>query len=627
MGSGGASGLPRRGGIWFSGGRFMKKVSQQTIETIRQRCDIADVIQSYVPLHRSGTSLKACCPFHKEKTPSFHVNPARQIYHCFGCGAGGDVFRFVMEYEKADFMTAVRLLAQRAGVPIEVDEDERRESSNKDRLLKVHEAVASFFQTMLAEDPGAADARAYLKRRQLEGEPARLFRIGWSPERFDAVLSWGRANGFDPELLETAGLAVRNERGLYDRFRKRVMFPICDEQGRVIGFSGRVLREEDSPAKYVNSPETPLFRKSKVLYAIDKARRAIVDKRQAVLCEGQIDTLRCHLAGIDNAVAAQGTAVTEEHARILKRYGDEVVVMLDADNAGQNAAIRSAQILMAAGLSVRMATLPPGEDPDSMILKEGADAVLRVLAAAESAPFFAIRVAEMRGEMSSEAGRTRTVRSVLELVAAAPMESTREDLLRQAAARIAIPLDALRNDFRALPRRAVSDGGGASEEPAQPRVAPGGLRPPEELAVVEIAMHHPPQRALIRDHLPPGHLSDPLLRRVLEAVLARGGTDAGSVATDAGEDADFARLAAGLEMESRWIDGVESSPERAARDCILRIWRSALDRRRREIASLAARATGRERDELGQQMMELTLQLKTLQRGWDGALPILELGV
>ncbi len=602
----------------------MKKVSQQTIETIRQRCDIAEVVQSYVPLHRSGASLKACCPFHKEKTPSFHVNPARQIYHCFGCGAGGDVFRFVMEYEKADFMTAVRLLAQRAGVPIEIDEDERRETSNKDRLLKVHEAAASYFQERLAKDPGAADARAYPQRRQLDGEAARRFRIGWSPDRFDAILEWGRAEGFDEALLETAGLAVRNERGLYDRFRKRVMFPICDEQGRVIGFSGRVLREEDSPAKYVNSPETPLFRKSRVLYAIDKARRVIVEKRQAVLCEGQIDTLRCHLAGIENAVAAQGTAVTEEHARILKRYGDEVVVMLDADTAGQDAAIRSAQILMAAGLSVRLATLPPGEDPDSMILKEGAESVLRVLAAAESAPFFAIRVAEQRGEMTSEAGRTRTVRSVLELVAAAPMESTREDLLRQAAARLAIPVEALRSDFRALPIRAApaADGG---ESAAADRAA-GGRRPPEEIALLEVAVHHASQRRLIREHLPPDHLSDPLLRRMLAAVLAREEDDARSMVADAGDDADFARLAAELEMESRWIDGVESSPERAARDCILRVWRSALDRRRRDIMALAARATGRERDELGQQMMELTLQLKTLQRGWDAALPILELG-
>ncbi|MBU4459756.1 MAG: DNA primase [Verrucomicrobia bacterium] len=603
----------------------MKKVSQQTIETIRQRCDIADVIQTYVPLKRSGSSLKACCPFHKEKTPSFHVNPARQIYHCFGCGAGGDVFRFVMEYEKADFMTAVRLLAQRAGVPIEVDEDERRETSNKDRLLRVHEAAASLFQKLMAEDPGAGDAREYLRRRQLDGEAARRFRIGWSPDRFDAILEWGRANGFEPELLEAAGLAVRNEKGLYDRFRKRVMFPICDEQGRVIGFSGRVLREEDSPAKYVNSPETPLFRKSRVLYAIDKARRAIIEQRQAILCEGQIDTLRCHLAGIENAVAAQGTAVTEEHARILKRYGDEVVVMLDADKAGQDAAIRSAQILMAAGLSVRLATLPPGEDPDSMILKEGSDAILRVLAAAESAPFFVIRVADQRGEMAGEAGRTRTVRAVLELIAAAPMESTREDLLRQAGARLGIPIDALRSDFRALPRRGEARGG-EGDEPAGPSGPAAPVRLPEEMAVLEVAIHHPEQRALLREHLPPGHMSDPLLRRMLEALLARAEGDVRSLAADAGDDAEFARLAAELEMESRWIDGIESSPERAARDCILRVWRATLERRRRNLLALAARASGRERDELGQQMMELTLQLKTLQRGWAAALPVLELG-
>jgi len=267
-------------------------------------------------------------PFHREKTPSFQVNPARQIYHCFGCGAGGDVFRFVQEREKVDFLTAVQILARKAGVTIELSEEDRRDASGKDLLYKIHEEAAALYRRVLLQDPAAAPAREYLRQRQLDAPAAEKFQIGYAPER-PAMLAWGASKKYPPEALETAGLLLRGDsaRGRggewWDRFRNRVMFPIRDEQGRVIGFSGRVLRAEDHPAKYVNSPETPLFHKSRVLYAIDQARHAIIDARQAILCEGQIDTLRCHLAGLTNVVAAQGTAVTEEHARILKRYADE----------------------------------------------------------------------------------------------------------------------------------------------------------------------------------------------------------------------------------------------------------------------------------------------------------------
>lgn len=599
----------------------MKKVAQETLDAIRQRCDIADVIRTYIPLQRVGSALKALCPFHKEKTPSFHVNPARQIFHCFGCGAGGDVFRFIMDHEKVDFMTSVRMLAQRAGVEIEVDETERSETLTKDRLLRVHEAVTQYFQSLLADDRGAEEARAYLRQRKMDGDGARRFRIGWGGDRSGVLLDWGAANGFESELMEAAGLIARGESGLYDRFRRRVLFPICDEQSRVIGFSGRILHEEESPAKYVNSPETPLFRKSRVLYAIDKARRAILDKRSAILCEGQIDTLRCHLAGIENAVAAQGTAVTEDHARILARYADETIVMLDADDAGRTAAIRSSQILMGAGLSVRLVTLPPGEDPDSMILAHGVQSVLDLLDAAESAPFFVLRAAEAAGEMATDAGRTRTLRSVLEIIASANMASTREDLLRKTAARLGLSVDALRSDLRVQPpRRAIGTDDGEADGPstAQPE------RRPEELALVGLAVLHPNQRVLIRDYCPIRFITDPLLRRILEAALAREPGDDRSLTADAGDDAEFARVAAEMEMDTRRFADAESSPDRAARDCIVRVWRKEFTCRRTDIASLAARASGPERDNLMIQANNLTLQIRNLGMGWDKALAVIE---
>jgi len=602
-------------------------VPDQIIEEIRARCDIVDVIGSYVKLTRAGSSHKALCPFHKEKTPSFHVQPARQSFHCFGCGKGGDVFRFIMEYESLDFPGALKLLARRAGVALEFTESARRNRSDKDALYRLHEEAAAFFRAALRERPEAAAARAYLAERRLDGEAEEAFGLGYAPDAWDELMKWAAARGHPDALLETAGLVVRGEREgggekRYDRFRRRLMIPIRDEQGRVIAFSGRVLRAEDSPAKYVNSPETPIFRKSRVLFGLDRARRAIAERRLAVLCEGQFDTIRCQLAGVTHAVAAQGTAVTEEHARILKRYADSAVLLLDADEAGRNAAVRSARILLAEGLSVRIAALPPGEDPDSLVVTQGVAALEAVLQAAATALEFQIALQRSREAGNGSAGELRVARSAIETIRAAPSAVQRELLLEEAGRLLGVSVAALRRDLEA------TDRGAPAEPRAGARAAAGrpDEPPPDELALAELLLGHPETIPLAQAWLPPARLRHDGLRRAVELILAHGATPGWRLSAVAPEDEAFSSLASRLESGRRDVRG-EADPLDGARELICRIWRRTLEARREELrAALGARGLSPdERMQRETQSSDLLYQIKKLQGGWAEAEPVLEM--
>src|ERR1051325_8672915 len=380
--------------------------SSATLEQIRAASDIVDVIGSYLPLKRAGANFVALCPFHKEKSPSFNVNPHRQIFHCFGCHKGGDVFTFVKEYESLDFVEAVKRLADRAKIPLEYEQGAGGPETKhlKDTLLQIHEQITQRWQNCLANEAAGQVARDYLKKRGVSDEAIKLFRLGAAPDSWDDTVNWAKSKGHDLALVEKAGLIIQRteDRGqrtdgggqnlesenpdsgvrppvsdfrrYYDRFRGRLMFPICDEQGRVIGFSGRVLSGDEKTAKYVNSPETPIFTKGKVFYGLDKSKRALLDAQFAVVCEGQLDLIACFMAGVQNIVAPQGTAFTPDHARILKRYVDEVVLCFDSDTAGQQAAVRVLDGLLAAGLAIRVATIPAPHDPDSFIKEHGGTA-------------------------------------------------------------------------------------------------------------------------------------------------------------------------------------------------------------------------------------------------------------
>ena len=358
-------------------------IPSETIEQIAAGNDIVEVIGSYFPLKRAGANFKALCPFHQEKTPSFTVSPSRQTFHCFGCGAGGSVFRFVMDYEHVDFPAAVRKLAARAGITIvekrgAADEDRQYETRRK--LLKLHAEAADWFHENLTKREIGEPARKYLKQRGITGEIAKRWQLGYAPDEWDAFGSWARGQGYDARELVASGLIKTkdddqtsnlNPRISYDRFRGRLMFPICNDVGEVIAFSGRLLKEEEGAAKYLNSPETPLFRKGNVLFGLHKSKRALIEANCAIVCEGQLDLISLFEAGITNVVAPQGTAFTENQARILKRFADEVVLCFDSDAAGAKAAERSLDALLENNFIVRVVELPPGEDPDSLVRRDG----------------------------------------------------------------------------------------------------------------------------------------------------------------------------------------------------------------------------------------------------------------
>src|SRR5438552_7774526 len=394
--------------------------SSATLEQVRAASDIVDVIGSYFPLKRAGANFVALCPFHIEKTASVNVNPHRQIFHGFGCRKGGDVFTFLREYENISFPEAVHRLAERARIPLEFEKDPARQKNRflKDTLLQIHEQITQRWQAALANAGAGQAARDYLAKRGVSDEAVKLFRLGCAPDAWDDTVNWAKSKGYELSAVEQAGLILRKEGTdhYYDRFRGRLIFPICDEQGRVIGFSGRVLAGDEKTAKYVNSPETPIFTKGKVFYGLDKSRRALLDAGFAVICEGQLDFIACFMGGVQQVVAPQGTAFTAEHARILKRYVDEVVLCFDSDTAGQAAAVRVLDSLLASGVAIRVATLPAPHDPDSFIKESGGPAFQQLLAKAEGFFDYYLNRLCATNQLSTDKGRLTVLRSMAEAV-------------------------------------------------------------------------------------------------------------------------------------------------------------------------------------------------------------------
>lgn len=437
-------------------GRF----SQQTLEQVAAANDVVEIVGGYVPLKRAGSAYKGLCPFHREKTPSFTVNPQRQSFHCFGCGKGGGVFRFLMDYENLDFPAAVRRLAERAGVPLleeEVEsEDDAAHGKLRRRLLGLHAEATEWFHLNLMRRESAAHAREYLKKRGFSAEVAASWKFGYAPAGFDSLREWARGRGYSDEELLAGGLVKfkddSNRGRPYDRFRDRLMFPICNELGEPIAFSGRILAsgpEAERAAKYLNSPETPLFTKGKVLFGLHKTRRAILDAKTAIVCEGQIDLITVFESGVQNVVAPQGTAFTDRQARLLKRYTEEAVLCFDADAAGQQAAERSFAELLLAGVSVRVAEMPPGEDPDSLVRKEGPDVFRAWIGTARD--FFDFQIDRMSAQfdLDTPRGKAGLARRLADSVALVGDPLLRQAVVGKITARLGLRME----DFHALLRQ------------------------------------------------------------------------------------------------------------------------------------------------------------------------------
>jgi DNA primase len=502
------------------------------LEQIRAANDIVDVIGSYLPLKRSGTNFRALCPFHREKTPSFNVNPHHQIFKCFGCGKGGDVFTFVREYESLEFMDAVRRLAERASIPIEFENNPAAQQQKhiKEVLWNIHEQITQRWQNALANEAGGQIARDYLQKRGVNNEAVKLFRLGCALEVWDDTVNWAKSKGHDLAVVEQAGLIIKKEGTdrYYDRFRGRLIFPICDEQGRVIGFSGRVLSGDEKTAKYVNSPETPIFTKGKVFFGLDKSKRALLDEEFAIICEGQLDLIACYMAGVQNVIAPQGTALTNDHARILKRYVEEVVLCFDADNAGQNAAVRSLDPLLAAGLAIRVASVPNGKDPDDFIKANGGAAFRDIIDKAEGFFDWHLKRLCATNDVRTDKGRVAVLREFGEALAKTRNAVLIDTHAQKAALRLGVSVDAVRAELkkvRVVETRAARDDDLENTalnadivEPAEDESEPPTAR---ELQLLKLLLSSGDHRGLAVTHLDPKWITNPVARRIANRCLTQ----------------------------------------------------------------------------------------------------------
>jgi DNA primase len=442
----------------------MGTIPSETIEQIAAANDIVEVIGSYFPLKRAGANFKALCPFHQEKTPSFTVSPSRQTFHCFGCGVGGSVFRFVMDYEHIDFPLAVRKLGARVGITVVEKyraggaDDEERQRELRQRLLKLHAEAAQWFHENLIKREVGEAARKYLAARGITREITKRWQLGYAPDEWNAFGSWAHERGYEVRDLIASGLIKTKDESdapntrsahataSYDRFRGRIMFPICNDVGEVIAFSGRLLQNEQGAAKYLNSPETALFRKGSVLFGLHKSKRGLIEANCAVVCEGQLDLISLFEAGITNVVAPQGTAFTDSQARILKRFVSEVVLCFDADTAGQKAAERSLDALLQNDLVVRVAEMPAGEDPDSLVRREGKEVFEKRITDARDFFDYWIERETTDADLGSLGAKVQVARRLAETVSRVRDPLMRGEVMNKVSARLGVPAQ----DFEVL---------------------------------------------------------------------------------------------------------------------------------------------------------------------------------
>lgn len=415
----------------------------ELVEEVRMKNDIVDVISGYVKIQKKGSSYFGLCPFHNEKSPSFSVSPGKQMYYCFGCGAGGNVFTFVMEYENYSFPEAIKLLAERAGVKLpeaEYNEEARKKESRRARLLEVNKEAAKYFYYQLRSERGKAGYQ-YLRKRELSDETIKKFGLGFSNVSSDDLVKYLKSKGYEDKLILEAGLASFDERyGMHDKFWNRVMFPIQDINHRVIGFGGRVMG--DAKPKYLNSPETMIFDKSRNLYGLNFARTARTN--HIIICEGYMDVIAMHQADFTQAVASLGTAFTPGQANLLRRYAEEVILAYDSDGAGVNAALRAIGILKEVGLRGRVLNLEPYKDPDEFIKNRGKEAFMERIRKAENSFFFELRILERDFDLNDPESKTRFHREIAKKLCGFSEEVERENYMEAVADKYHIGFENLR---------------------------------------------------------------------------------------------------------------------------------------------------------------------------------------
>ncbi|MBI3577016.1 DNA primase [Candidatus Gottesmanbacteria bacterium] len=443
------------------------------VDEVKSRLNIVDVIGARVPLKKAGRHFKALCPFHSEKTPSFIVSPERQTWHCFGCGKGGSVIDFVMEYEHVDFVEALETLAEKAGVKLERRATDTPEAKLKQKMYEVNHLASEFYHYLLTQHKLGEKARSYLKNRGITEKSIKTFMLGYSPNSWDGLTNYLQKKGYEKNLLEQAGLLIASARGGYDRFRGRVMFTLKDHRGNVVGFSGRLLDPEAKEAKYINTSETPVYSKSNVLYGLDVAKDAIRTENEAVIVEGEFDVISSFQAGIGNVVAIKGSALTEGHVNLLKRFAEKVVFALDSDLAGDAAARRGIAIADKAGLELRVATMPSGKDPDEAA-RQSAGLLKKAIKDAQPIYDYFISSALVRFDMNSAYGKKKATDELLPIVAAIDNPIVQEHYVKILAKAIDVSEGALDEGIKK-----------AAKATAMPATQPAEQSSPDALSRIE----------------------------------------------------------------------------------------------------------------------------------------------
>ena len=423
-------------------------------EQVRSTANIVEVISGYVPLKKRGQNFWGCCPFHGEKTPSFAVNPAKNMFYCFGCHEGGDIFKFIMKIESCDFKEALKLLAARYGIPVPERQKtavEIRREKQRERIYETNATACRFYQACLLKTPYGKGALAYLNGRGINQEIINSFSIGYALDSFTSLLSNLGRHGYKGEELLAAGLVAKGRQQLYDKFRNRVMIPIKDPKGKIVGFGGRVL--DNSTPKYLNTAETEWFNKRRLLFAMDVAYKAIRTSRQAIVVEGYMDAISLHAAGISNVVASMGTAFAAEQAKLLQRIADEVVFCYDSDSAGRKASVRAVSIARTVGLKVRIAGVPEGKDPDEYVRRYGKEAFLKVVAEAREGIDFQIEETILQNDVSNLAGKVDAVSNILPFLLECKSEIEAAEHMRRVAQRLTIDEGLIVEEYRKATKR------------------------------------------------------------------------------------------------------------------------------------------------------------------------------
>ncbi|MBI4394905.1 MAG: DNA primase [Candidatus Omnitrophica bacterium] len=474
----------------------------QVVDQVQSLNDIVEIISAYIPLKRAGRNFKANCPFHNEKTPSFIVNPDKQIFHCFGCGVGGDVFSFLMKYEQMNFPEALKRLAERVHVTLpEPKSSSPRERSLIDRVYQICSAAADFYRANLKHAEIGKQAREYLAKRDFGAEEMNTFSLGFAMGEWRTLYEFLSKKGFQEQELLRSGLIVRSAQGSpYDLFRNRIIFPILNAQGKVIAFGGRVMGDE--MPKYLNSPETPIFRKRKEMYSLHLAKRAIASSevRRILIVEGYLDSIRLYSSGFQNVVATLGTSLTQEHVQVLKRYADEAVVLFDGDKAGEQASLRGLEIFLEEGMGVKVLCLPKGFDPDDFIRSKGREAMAELLKQAQDVFDFKLQVLMGRYNKADSMGLLKITSEFLDTFSKIKNPVLVDRYLRKLAVTLGVEESSLRSELNKLKSR---QGSLKSIRPVLKSQTPEEKSEPQvEKLLLGLMFHYPPYVRLFSESLP-----------------------------------------------------------------------------------------------------------------------------